>query len=53
MILRIALAALTAFIAIMAAPTAHAQSRKPTAAEVTAIRNCAAKNRDDPDAGEQ
>ena len=32
---------------------AHAQSRKPTAQEVKAIRGCATKNQDDLDAGEQ
>jgi len=31
----------------------HAQSRKPTAQEVTAIRDCAEKNQDNLDAGEQ
>lgn len=32
---------------------AHAQSRQPTAQEVSAIRDCATKNRDDLDAGAQ
>ena len=32
---------------------AHAQSRQPTAQEVAAIRDCATKNRDNLDAGEQ
>lgn len=34
-------------------PVAQAQSRKPTAAEVAAIRNCATKNQDNLDQGEQ
>jgi uncharacterized protein YecT (DUF1311 family) len=38
---------------VAAAMPGHAQSRKPTAAEVTAVRNCAAKNQDEPDKGEQ
>src|SRR5579863_5502018 len=33
--------------------SAQAQSRQPTAPEVAAIRDCATKNRDDLDAGEQ
>jgi len=36
----------------LAAP-ASAQSRKPTAKEVAAVRDCAAKNQDNIDAGEQ
>ena len=32
---------------------AHAQSQQPTAREIGAIRDCATKNRDDLDAGEQ
>jgi uncharacterized protein YecT (DUF1311 family) len=37
----------------LAAPPAQAQSRKPTAHEIAAIRDCAAKNRDNLDDGEQ
>lgn len=40
-------------LAACAAPAAWAQSRKPTVAEVAAIHNCAAKIRDNLDAGEQ
>ena len=36
-----------------APPAAQAQTRKPTAAEVAAIHNCAAKDKDDLDQGEQ
>jgi uncharacterized protein YecT (DUF1311 family) len=36
-----------------AAAAAHAQTRKPSAQEVAAIRNCATKYQDDVDAGER
>jgi uncharacterized protein YecT (DUF1311 family) len=42
-----------ALLAIGAAAPAHAQSRKPTAQEVSAVRDCATKNQDDLDAGAQ
>ncbi len=42
----------TILFALVAAD-AHAQSRQPTAEEVTAIRDCATKYRDNLDAGEQ
>jgi uncharacterized protein YecT (DUF1311 family) len=38
---------------LMMGGNAHAQSRKPTAQEVAAIRDCATKNRYNLDAGEQ
>lgn len=43
----------TAMLFATAATDAQAQSRKPSAAEVAALRACAAKNRDDIDKGEQ
>jgi uncharacterized protein YecT (DUF1311 family) len=45
--------ALAALFAVAAAAPAAAQSRKPTAREVAAIRACASKDKDDVDAGEQ
>jgi uncharacterized protein YecT (DUF1311 family) len=39
-------------VAMMSVPT-HAQTRKPTAREATAIRDCAAKYRDDVSEGER
>ncbi len=39
--------------AAMAIAPAHAQSRKPTAREVAAVRDCAAKDKDNLDEGEQ
>jgi uncharacterized protein YecT (DUF1311 family) len=51
---RLALTALLVLISsIAAAESVHAQSRKPTAQEVAAIRDCAMKNRDNLDAGQQ
>ncbi len=38
---------------VLVAANAHAQSRQPTAEEVTAIRDCATTYRDNLDAGEQ
>jgi uncharacterized protein YecT (DUF1311 family) len=43
---------LAALFAIMVTGPADAQSRKPTAREVAAVRDCATKTRDDVDAGE-
>ncbi|MGC1778878.1 MAG: lysozyme inhibitor LprI family protein [Xanthobacteraceae bacterium] len=40
-------------LAALPGDAAHAQSRAPSLQEVKAIRDCAAKNRDDLDAGEQ
>jgi len=42
-----------AVMSVAAATDALAQSRKPTAAEVAAIRTCAEKNKDDIDKGER
>jgi hypothetical protein len=50
---RIILAAIAVTFAVAAAPDAQAQSRKPTAPEVAAIRACAEKNKDDIDKGER
>ena len=44
---------LLAIAMAFAATDAQAQSRKPTAAEVSALRNCAVKNKDDLDTGQQ
>ncbi len=43
----------TAVMLVAAATDAQAQSRKPTAAEVAAIRACATKTKDDLDKGER
>jgi uncharacterized protein YecT (DUF1311 family) len=40
-------------VAAFATPSADAQTRKPTAQEVAAIRNCASKYQDDVDEGER
>jgi uncharacterized protein YecT (DUF1311 family) len=53
MLVRIALWNLAALIAVMTAVPADAQSRKPTAREIAAIRDCATKSKEDVDAGEQ
>src|SRR3974377_828561 len=50
---RIALSGLAAVVVVMMTPPADAQSRKPTAQEIAAIRDCVTKNKDDVDAGEQ
>jgi uncharacterized protein YecT (DUF1311 family) len=50
---RIIISAIAVMFAVSAATHAQAQSRKPTAAEVAAIRACAEKNKDDLDKGEQ
>jgi uncharacterized protein YecT (DUF1311 family) len=50
---RIVLAAIAVVFAIAATVEAHAQGRKPTVAEVSAIRACAEKNKDNLDKGEQ
>ena len=42
-----------ALLAVAASAPAHAQSRKPTAREATAIRDCATKDKDDIDIGER
>jgi uncharacterized protein YecT (DUF1311 family) len=47
MIRRIALGALILSFTGLAATSAFAQSRRPTAAETTAIRNCVVKDKDD------
>ena len=46
-------AGMLAVCAFVMGGNAHAQSRKPTAQEVAAIRDCATKNRDNLDAGEE
>jgi len=42
-----------ALVAALAVGAVQAQSRAPTAQEIKAIRDCAVRNRDDLDAGEQ
>jgi uncharacterized protein YecT (DUF1311 family) len=44
--------ALAVLLAVLVTGPADAQSRKPTAREVAAVRDCATKTRDDVDAGE-
>jgi uncharacterized protein YecT (DUF1311 family) len=53
MLVRCALWNLAAVIMVVMTVPADAQSRKPTAREVAAIRDCATKNKEDVDAGEQ
>ena len=50
---RIAFAIAVAIALAFAAASADAQTRKPTAQEVAAIRNCAVKYQDDVDEGER
>ena len=52
MLARLGSAAILAFLVVAAAVPAEAQTRKPTAREVAAIRDCATKTKDDVDAGE-
>jgi uncharacterized protein YecT (DUF1311 family) len=52
-VVRIGLWSLAALVAVVMTAPADPQSRKATAQEVAAIRDCATKNRDDLDAGEQ
>lgn len=42
-----------AIVLVFAAASVHAQTRKPTAQEVAAIRNCAAQYKDNVDEGER
>ena len=51
--MRIVLWTLTALVTVMIAAPADAQSRKATAREVALIHDCATKNKEDADAGEQ
>jgi uncharacterized protein YecT (DUF1311 family) len=53
MVVRIALWSLAALVVVMMTAPADAQSRRATAQEIAAIRDCATKNKDDLDAGEQ
>jgi uncharacterized protein YecT (DUF1311 family) len=53
MVCRIVLGALALLFASVVATGALAQSRKPTAAEIAAVRDCALKNQDDLDKGER
>ena len=52
MLARMGLAAVLALLVVAAAVPTQAQTRKPTAREVAAIRDCATKTKDDVDAGE-
>ena len=49
---RMSSAVVLALLVVAAAVPAQAQTRKPTAREVAAIRDCATKTKDDVDAGE-
>jgi uncharacterized protein YecT (DUF1311 family) len=51
--MRMVLAMVLALVAVAASAPAHAQSRKPTAHEVAAIRDCAKKSEQNIDDGEQ
>jgi uncharacterized protein YecT (DUF1311 family) len=53
MLARMISVALQILLAAAASAPAQAQSRKPTAPEIAAIRACATKHKDDVDAGEQ
>jgi uncharacterized protein YecT (DUF1311 family) len=53
MFARMVSAMLLILLAAAASAPAQAQSRKPTVREIAAIRDCAAKDKDDLDAGEQ
>jgi uncharacterized protein YecT (DUF1311 family) len=53
MVMRLALLSFVALVVVLMAAPADAQPRKPTAEEITAIRDCADKNNDDLDSGEQ
>jgi uncharacterized protein YecT (DUF1311 family) len=53
MVRRLSAAGLLVVVSAMAAAVGHAQSRAPTAQEVAAVRDCATKNQDNLDAGEQ
>jgi uncharacterized protein YecT (DUF1311 family) len=52
MLARMGSAAVLALLVVAAAVPAEAQTRKPTAREIAAIRDCAIKTKDDVDAGE-
>jgi uncharacterized protein YecT (DUF1311 family) len=52
MLARVGSAAVLALLVVAATVQAQAQTRKPTAREVAAIRDCATKTKDDVDAGE-
>jgi uncharacterized protein YecT (DUF1311 family) len=53
MLARVVSTALLIVLAAAVSAPAQAQSRKPTAREIAAIRDCAAKDKEDLDAGEQ
>jgi uncharacterized protein YecT (DUF1311 family) len=50
---RIFAVGLFVLFSVMTIASGHAQSRQPTAQEVAAVRDCATKNRDNLDAGEE
>ena len=52
MLARMVSEAVLVLLVVAAAVPAQAQTRKPTAREVAAIRDCATKTKDDVDAGE-
>ena len=49
---RLLLSGFIVLLSVMTSVAGHAQSRKPTAYEIAAIRDCATKTKDDVDAGE-
>ena len=53
MLARMVAAAVLALLAVVAAAPAHAQTRKPTAKEIAAIRDCATRDKDDLDSAER
>jgi uncharacterized protein YecT (DUF1311 family) len=50
---RLILTGFIVLLSVMTSAVGHAQSRKPNAREITAIRDCAAKDKDNLDDGEQ
>jgi uncharacterized protein YecT (DUF1311 family) len=53
MVVRIRFWSLAALVVLMIATPVHAQTRRPTAQETEAIRDCATRSKDDVDTGEQ
>jgi uncharacterized protein YecT (DUF1311 family) len=53
MVTRIFATGILVLLAVMAASQGHAQTRKSTAHEVAAVRDCATKNKDNVDGGER
>lgn len=51
--MRISFWSLAALVLLIIGTSAHAQTRKPTAKEIAAVRDCATRSKEDVDAGEQ